>query len=157
MTRTLTLTATEEAALDAVIAKARALFDAAGAGPVFTAAVVAGNRIVTLDRNEVDRDNDPSRHAEIVAMARAAAALGRRDLSGATLIASMQPCEMCLAAMRWAGIDRLLFAMTQAEAPAFFRFPGLTIDDFARAADTPFAWQGGLRIAEVRHIYASGA
>ena len=152
----LTLTPTEEAALDQVIAKARELF-VPGEGPVFTAAVVLGDEIVTVDRNEVSDDTDPSRHAEVVALARAAQALGRTDLSGATLIASMQPCEMCLAAMRWAKVDRLLFAMTQHEAPAYFQFPQLRIEDYARASGQAFDWTGGLRLEEVRHIYESGA
>ncbi|SIS56268.1 Cytidine and deoxycytidylate deaminase zinc-binding region [Roseivivax lentus] len=145
------LTETEEEALDQVIARARALHD--GTGPVFTAAIVQDTRIVAVEANEVAETTDPTRHAEVVAIARAARALGSTDLSGSTLIASMQPCEMCLAAMRWAGIDRLVFAMTQDEAPDFFQFPQLRLEDYARATQDAFAWRGGVRIAEVRHIY----
>ncbi|MCE0505602.1 nucleoside deaminase [Roseivivax sp. GX 12232] len=152
----LTPTESELAALDQVIAEARALYEARGGqGPVFTAAVVKDGQTVTLDRNEVSDSCDPSRHAEIVALGRAAAALGGTDLSGATLVASMQPCEMCLAAMRWAGIDRLVFAMTQEAAPDFFQFPALGLADFARASGGAFDWAGGLRLEELRDIYGA--
>ncbi len=143
----------EAQTLERVIALACERFT--GDGPVFTAGVVLEGRTIALEANEVASTCDSSRHAEIVAMARAAEALGRTDLSGATLIASMQPCEMCLAAMRWAGIDRLIFAMTQEEAPAFFQFPALGIADYARASGGAFDWAGGLRADAVRHIYTS--
>ncbi|MFD1342760.1 nucleoside deaminase [Litorisediminicola beolgyonensis] len=145
-------TAAETHALEAVIDLALARHQETG-GVVFTAAVLQGDRILALEANEVSTTCDPSRHAEIVAIARAAEARGDTDLSGATLIASMQPCEMCLAAMRWAGIDRLLFAMTQDEAPAFFQFPAFSIADFAAASKEPFHWRGGLGQERVREIY----
>ncbi|SFE39968.1 nucleoside deaminase [Roseivivax sediminis] len=145
-------TETELTALDAAIDHALALHDGS---PVFTAAVVADGRLLGPVANEVDKTGDPTRHAEIVAIARAAQDLGTTNLAGATLVASMQPCEMCLTAMRWAGISRLVFAMTRERAPAFFRFHGLTIEDFARAADTPFAWAGGLAAVRLAHIYES--
>ena len=148
----MTPTAAELGALDAVIDAARDRF-VPGEGPVFTAAVVLEGRVVTLDANEVDEARDPSRHAEVVAIARAAQALGRTDLTGATLVASMQPCEMCLAAMRWAGIDRLLFAMTQERAPAFFQFPSLGIADYHRASGCAFDWHGGTGADRLADIY----
>ncbi|MHA6347254.1 deaminase [Roseivivax sp. CAU 1761] len=146
----------ERAALDAVLDRAVARARPGG-GPVFTAAIVRDGRVIALCDNEVDRDGDPSRHAEIVAIAAAAREAGGPDLSGATLVASMQPCEMCLAAMRWAGIGRLVFAMTQERAPDFFRFPGLGLADFARASGDAFGWVGGLDADRVAHIYESGA
>ena len=144
-------------ALKAVIDRAVQRHADEGGGILFTAAVVMDGETLALCDNESAQDCDASRHAEIVAMARAQQALGRTDLSGATLIASMQPCEMCLSAMRWAGIDRLVFAMTQERAPAFFQFPQLSIDDFARAADDGFDWSGGHGADRVAHIYEDGA
>ncbi|SLN21563.1 Guanine deaminase [Roseivivax jejudonensis] len=146
----MTPTETERAALDAVIDRALELH--AGA-PVFTASVLHRGEVFGPHANEVGETRDPSRHAEIVAIARAGAALGTTDLSEATLIASMQPCEMCLAAMRWAGISRLVFAMTQTRAPTFFQFPALGIDDFARAADNSFTWSGGHGADRLSQIY----
>ena len=121
---------------------------------VFTAAVVIDGEIIAEARNEVADTDDPSRHAEVVAIAKAAQAIGRRDLSGATLIASCQPCEMCLATMRWAGISRVVFAAQQENiGDAFFRFPALKITDYQAACDGAFDWCGGLQEDRVAHIY----
>ena len=124
---------------------------------VFTAAVVKDGKVIAAARNEVADTSDPSRHAEVVAIAKATAALGDRDLSGATLLASCQPCEMCLATMRWAGIDRVIFAAQQQNVgDAFFRFPKLTIADFHAACDRAFNYLGGVQEDRVAHIYAKG-
>ncbi|MFZ3583238.1 nucleoside deaminase [Loktanella sp. DJP18] len=125
---------------------------------VFTAAIVKDGTILVQARNEVGATNDVSRHAEVVAMARVADILGTRDLSGCTLLASCQPCEMCLGAMRWAGIDRVVFGAQQEYVDdAFFRFPQLRITDFHRACNGAFAWQGGVEEHRIAHIYAPGA
>ena len=129
-----------------------------GKNIVFTAAVLWDGKVIATARNEVGDTDDISRHAEIVAIAAAAKALGKRDLHGATLLASCQPCEMCLAAMRWANIDRVIFAAQQAHTDtAFFRFPALKITDFHAACDGAFEWHGGLDEDRVAHIYAPGA
>ncbi|WP_322890575.1 MULTISPECIES: deaminase [unclassified Yoonia] len=153
----LTPTTAERAAMRDVTDHACRLHDQ-GKDIVFTAAVVLDGKVVATARNEVGETDDISRHAEVVAIAAAARTLGRRDLHGATLIASCQPCEMCLSAMRWAGIDRVIFAAQQANADAaFFRFPKLTIRDFHAACDGAFDWLGGLDEDRVAHIYAPGA
>lgn len=149
-------TLAEVAAMNAVTDHACRLH-AEGKDIVFTAAIVKDGRIIAEARNEVAETDDPSRHAEVVVIAKAAAALGDRDLSGATLLASCQPCEMCLATMRWAGIDRVIFAAQQAHiAKGFFRFPKLTIADFHAACDGAFTYLGGVGEERVAHIYASG-
>ncbi len=127
-----------------------------GKSIIFTAAIVMDDQVVATARNEAADTNDVSRHAEVVAIARATDALGTRDLSGATLIASCQPCEMCLSTMRWARIDRVIFAAQQANTkPEYFRFPKLTITDFHAACDGAFEWHGGLDEDRVSHIYAA--
>ena len=157
MSDALTLTAAERSAMRDVTDHACALHDQ-GEDIVFTAAVVLDGKVIATARNEVGETGDISRHAEVVAIAAATRALGRRDLAGATLIASCQPCEMCLTAMRWAGIDRVIFAAQQANTDAaFFRFPKLTIRDFHAACDGAFDWLGGLDEDRVAHIYAPGA
>ena len=128
----------------------------AGHDIVFTAAIVLNNEVIASARNEVDDTDDPSRHAEVVAIARAAKTVGDRDLSGATLIASCQPCEMCLSTMRWAGISRVVFAAQQAHiSDAYFQFPGLAINDFHAACGEKFTWAGGVGEEQVAHIYAA--
>ena len=151
------LTTTEADAMRKVANHALDLH-AEGRDIVFTAAIVKDDRIVVQARNEVGDSNDVSRHAEVVAMARAADILGTRDLSGCTLLASCQPCEMCLSALRWAQIDRVVFGTRQDDADtAFFRFPALRIEDFHRACGGAFAWQGGVEADRVGHIYAPGS
>ena len=151
------LTATETEAMRKVADHALDLH-AEGRDIVFTAAIVKDGRIVVQARNEVGDTNDVSRHAEVVAMALAADRLGTRDLSGCTLLASCQPCEMCLSAMRWARIDRVVFGAQQANTDgAFFRFPQLRIEDFHRACGGAFDWEGGVEEDRIGHIYAPGA
>ena len=122
--------------------------------PQFTAAVLSGETEIARAHNEVARTCDPSRHAEIVAIAAAGRHLGRRDLSGHTLLSSCQPCEMCLAAMRWSRIDRLIFAATQENlGEGFFQFGSLGIADLQRASGGAFAYTGGLHEARVLPLY----
>ena len=60
--------------------------------------------------------NDPTAHAEVVAIRRACAALGRFELRGATLYTSCEPCPMCLAAAYWARLDAVIYANAREEA-----------------------------------------
>jgi tRNA(Arg) A34 adenosine deaminase TadA len=126
-------------------------------GRQFTAAVMHGDDEVARARNDVAETCDPSRHAEIAAIAAAARQLGRRDLSGHTLLSSCQPCEMCLAAMRWAGISRLIFAARQENlGEGFFKFDALRIADLRAASGDAFDYLGGLQEARVLHMYRMG-
>src|SRR6056297_2915632 len=146
-------TATERQVLSDICDWALRLAGGEGA-PQFTAAILNCDDEVARARNEVAATCDPSRHAEIVAIAEAARRLGRRDLSGPTLLSSCQPCEMCLAAMRWARIDRLIFAARQESLGAgFFQFGALGIGDLARASDHAFAYLGGVEEARVLPLY----
>ncbi|MFB9151455.1 deaminase [Roseovarius ramblicola] len=146
-------TAPERQALSEICDWALRLAEGEGA-PKFTAAILHGDAEIARARNEVAATCDPSRHAEIVAIAAAARRLGRRDLSGHTLLSSCQPCEMCLAAMRWARIDRLIFAARRESLGAgFFQFGALDIGDLARASGHAFAYLGGVGEARVLPLY----
>jgi tRNA(adenine34) deaminase len=66
----------------------------------------------------------------MVAITRAAAALDQLDLAGCTILSILQPCEMCLAAIRFPGTDRIIFAATQDRVAAKdFVFDHLRIED----------------------------
>lgn len=91
---------------------------AAGAGGPFGAVVVHEGHIVGRGQNRVTSTNDPTAHAEVVALREACAALGRFHLTGATLYTSCEPCPMCLAAAYWAHIERIVFACTHDDAAA---------------------------------------
>lgn len=154
-TGTLQPTEAERAALAEVNRRANAL---AGEGPHagIAAAIVKDGAILCFGENEVNLARDPTRHAEIVALGRAGRALGSTDLSGATLVSSLQPCEMCLAAMRFAGIDRLVFsARKENVGPKYFVFGGIGIAEFRRASAEAFAYSAGLREEEVLPLYAT--
>lgn len=90
---------------------------AAGGGP-FGALVVTADGTVHEGVNRVTRDNDPTAHAEVVAIRTAAAETKNFDLSGAVLYASCEPCPLCLAAALWARIDRVYFAADRHGAAA---------------------------------------
>jgi tRNA(adenine34) deaminase len=64
------------------------------------------------------RDNDPTAHAEIVALRRAATALGNYRLNGCTLYVTLEPCAMCAGAMIHARLDRLVYAAADPKAGA---------------------------------------
>lgn len=89
---------------------------ARGAGGPFGAVIVLDGRVVAEGWNQVTSTNDPTAHAEVVAIRRACAALGRFDLAGATLYSSCEPCPMCLSAALWARVDRVVYANTRDEA-----------------------------------------
>ncbi|WP_427004100.1 nucleoside deaminase [Pseudarthrobacter sp. H2] len=88
-----------------------------GGGP-FGAVVVTADGRTHDGVNRVTRDNDPTAHAEVVAIRKAAAASGNFDLSGAVLYASCEPCPLCLAAALWARVDRVYFAADRHSAAA---------------------------------------
>lgn len=88
-----------------------------GGGPFGAVVVTADGR--TYDgANRVTLDNDPTAHAEVVAIRKAAAASATFDLSGAVLYASCEPCPLCLAAALWARVGRVYFAADRNDAAA---------------------------------------
>lgn len=99
------------------IALSREHMQANHGGP-FGAVVVMDGRIIGEGWNQVTGTNDPTAHAEVVAIRAACRTLGRFDLRGAVLYTSCEPCPMCLAASYWARIDRLYFGNTQTDAAA---------------------------------------
>lgn len=89
----------------------------AGGGP-FGAVVVKDGRVLGEGRNNVVPGQDPTQHAEIVAIRAACAALGTHDLGGAVIYTSCEPCPMCLAAIWWARIGEVIYANDRADAAA---------------------------------------
>ena len=100
----------------AALDEARAA-EAAGEVPI-GAVILFDGEIVAHGQNRVLRDNDPTAHAEVVALRTAAHAIGNYRLSGCTLVSTLEPCAMCAGAMIHARIDRLLFAADDPKAGA---------------------------------------
>lgn len=90
---------------------------AEGGGP-FGALVVTPDGRLHHGVNRVTRDNDPTAHAEVVAIRRAAAESGNFDLTGSVLYTSCEPCPLCLSAALWARIDRVYYAADRHGAAA---------------------------------------
>jgi tRNA(adenine34) deaminase len=103
-------------AMQAALAEARAAADA-GEVPI-GAVAVSGGAIIARGQNSVIRTNDPTAHAEVVALREAAVALGNYRLSGVTLYVTLEPCAMCAGAMIHARIDRLVYGAADPKAGA---------------------------------------
>ncbi|HEU5457376.1 MAG TPA: tRNA adenosine(34) deaminase TadA [Terracidiphilus sp.] len=107
---------THQEAMEAALGQAQL---AAEAGEVPIGAVVLRDEsIVALGQNRVLRDNDPTAHAEIVALRAAAAAMGNYRLNGCTLLVTLEPCAMCAGAMIHARLDRLVYAAADPKSGA---------------------------------------
>ena len=89
-----------------------------GAGGPFGAVIVRDGEVLAEGWNQVTSTNDPTAHAEVVAIRRACAAVDTFALEGAALYASCEPCPMCLASAYWARVSRIVFANTREEAAA---------------------------------------
>jgi guanine deaminase len=87
----------------------------AGGGP-FGALIVRDGVVVAEGQNRVTRDNDPTAHAEVVAIRAACASIGDFSLAGATLYTSCEPCPLCLSAALWARVDRVVYAADRNDA-----------------------------------------
>lgn len=85
-------------------------------GGPFGAVVVKDGEIVGQGNNNVTSTNDPTAHAEIVAIRQACQNLATFELKGCTLYTSCEPCPMCLGAIYWARIDRIVYACTRHDA-----------------------------------------
>jgi guanine deaminase len=89
-----------------------------GRGGPFAAVVVKDGAIVATGVNSVTATNDPTAHAEVMAIRAACRALGTFQLDGCDLYTSCEPCPMCLGAIYWARPARVFFAATSADAAA---------------------------------------
>ncbi|MDR1485518.1 MAG: nucleoside deaminase [Planctomycetaceae bacterium] len=85
-------------------------------GGPFGAVVVRNGEVISVAHNEVIGTNDPTAHAEIVAIRRATSILGRFDISDCEIYSTCEPCPMCLSAIHWAGIKKLYFGADRHDA-----------------------------------------
>ena len=86
-----------------------------GGGP-FGAVIVRAGEIIARGWNQVTGTNDPTAHAEVVAIRKACKKLKTFKLEGCEIYTSCEPCPMCLSAIYWAHLDRVYYANTQADA-----------------------------------------
>lgn len=88
----------------------------ASGGQPFGAVVARNGEIISTGVNQIALDCDPTAHAEMVAIRRAAQVLGTFDLSGCEIFASCEPCPMCIAAIYWSNIEHVYYANSNSDA-----------------------------------------
>jgi guanine deaminase len=87
-----------------------------GRGGPFGCIIVKNNEVIGEGNNRVTSTNDPTAHAEVVAIREACKKLGTYQLDGCDIYASCEPCPMCLGAIYWARPGRVIYANTREEA-----------------------------------------
>ena len=89
-----------------------------GKGGPFAAIVVKDGKIIARGVNQVTTNNDPTAHAEVVAIRNACTALNSFQLDGCEIYTSCEPCPMCLGAIYWARPAKLFYANSKEDASA---------------------------------------
>ena len=126
---------------------------AAGQSP-FGAVIVRGGRLVCAAHNTVWRDTDPTAHAEVNCIRLAAKMLGAIGLQGCEMFTTCEPCPMCLSAIHWAKIDRVVFGAETGDATAAgFTELSMPAKVLAATAGSPLRVESGLLTAECRELF----
>lgn len=105
----------EQGFMQMAIALSRQGMESGKGGP-FGAVVVKGDEVIARGVNRVLADQDPTAHAEIIAIRDACRKLQSFQLEGCEIYTSSEPCPMCLGAIYWARPDKVFFANTKIEA-----------------------------------------
>jgi tRNA(Arg) A34 adenosine deaminase TadA len=106
-------------------------------GRPFGAVVVKNGEVIATGVNEIFATNDPTAHAELVAIRAASQALGSPNLTGCAVFASGHPCPMCMAAMRLAGVGEVTYAYSNDDGAPYGLSTAAIYADLAK----PFAEQ----------------
>ena len=126
---------------------------AAGQSP-FGSVIVRLGEVIAVTHNSVWRDTDPTAHAEVNCIRAAAAALKTIFLHGCVLYSTTEPCPMCLSAIHWAKIERVIFGATIADA-ASAGFSELAVDAkvLATMGGSPLQVESGLLREECADLF----
>jgi tRNA(Arg) A34 adenosine deaminase TadA len=126
---------------------------AAGQSP-FGSAIIRLGEVVAVTHNTVWRDGDPTAHAEVNCIRAAARELRTIFLHGCVLYSTTEPCAMCLSAIHWAKIERVVFGATIADAQtAGFSELCISAKDLARQARSPVQVEDGLLRQECAELF----
>jgi guanine deaminase len=106
-----------------------------GKGGPFAALVVKDNNIIASGTNLVTSTNDPTAHAEIIAIREACKTLGSFQLEGCEIYSSCEPCPMCLGAIYWSRPAKLYFASTREDAANAGFDDSYIYDELSKASD----------------------
>ena len=102
-----------------------------GGGP-FGAVIERDGEVIATGTNRVTANNDPTAHAEVNAIRSACAKEGTFKLEGCTCYTSCEPCPMCLAALYWAGVERIFYGNTKDDAKAINFDDSFIYDEIAK-------------------------
>ena len=102
-----------------------------GGGP-FGAVIVKGDEVISTCANSVTLLNDPTAHAEVLAIRNACAQLKDFRLTDCIVYSSCEPCPMCLSALYWAGVKKIFFANTKEDAAAIDFSDNFIYEELAR-------------------------
>jgi guanine deaminase len=105
----------------------------AGLGGPFGALIARDGKIIAEGFNQVTSNNDPTAHAEVVAIRAACRQLHSFSLQGCEMYTSCEPCPMCLGAIYWARLERVYYANTRSDAATI----GFDDDHIYREFDKP--------------------
>jgi tRNA(Arg) A34 adenosine deaminase TadA len=125
-----------------------------GAGGPFGAVIVREGKIVAEGWNKVTSANDPTAHAEVVAIRAACATLRTFSLQGCVIYSSCEPCPMCLAAIYWARLDRLVFANSRADAASIGFDDDLIYGEVSKPISDRVIPTVQLRLPEAEAVFA---
>lgn len=102
-----------------------------GGGP-FGAVIVKGDEVISTGANSVTLLNDPTAHAEVLAIRNACAQLKDFRLTDCIVYSSCEPCPMCLSALYWAGVKKIFFANTKEDTAAIDFSDNFIYEELAR-------------------------
>lgn len=121
----------------------------------FGAVIVRNGEVIARGRNLGKTDGDPTAHGEMVAIRRCLADHGRAALAGSTLYSSGEPCAMCMAAIIWCHVGRMVFAASVQQLAS--KIDQIMIPSAEVAAKAPFApitITGGVLADEAMQLFA---
>ena len=120
----------------------------------FGAIIVQDGAVISGEHNSVVRDCDPTAHAEVNAIRRAANQLRTIALRGCVMYTTCEPCPMCLSAIHWAKIDRVVYGASIADATAA-GFSELMVParDLARLGRSTLIVEDGVLTEECRRLF----
>jgi guanine deaminase len=120
----------------------------------FGSVIVRGDQVVAATHNTVWKTTDPTAHAEVNCIRAAAGQLKTIFLHGCTLYSTTEPCPMCLSAIHWAKIDRVVFGATIGDAAdAGFHELFVPAKDLAALGRSPLKVESGLLQAECAALF----
>ena len=90
----------------------------------FGSCIVRGDEVLSVSGNTIKRDNDPTAHAEMNAVREACKKIGSPDLTGYEIYATFKPCDMCMEAIRRAGISKIYYGA----GPEDVEYPSVSVE-----------------------------